>query len=241
MTTGKAPPRRWPRTLVGTFVRVPWREWLFNIVFAQLPPQLGAPYRARLYRLIGFRGIHPTVYIEGTLKFRGDGNVYRRLRIGPRSNLNGPCDIDLGGAVEIGAGVSVCHHVSIMTMTHEIGPAEFRAGAPRFLPVRIEDGVWVGAHVVICAGVTVGRGSVLVPGSVITRDVPPNAVVQGSPARVVRWLDRPAPADAAPGDTEAAGGTASADGHRPDAARNAAGPRGLARPDVQGDWRDGRL
>lgn len=187
--------RLWP--LLHTLTRVPWRVWLLNTFVACLPPQLGAPYRARLYRLIGFRGIHPTVYIEGTLQFRGDGNLYQRLRIGPGTGLNGPCDIDLGGPVEIGAGVSICHHVSIMTMTHEIGPATLRAGASRYLPVRIEDGVWVGAHVVICAGVTVGRGSVLVPGSVITRDVPANAVVQGSPARVVRWLDRGEAAGAA--------------------------------------------
>lgn len=183
--------------VLRTLMRVPWRAWLLTTVVACLPPQLGAPYRARLYRLIGFRGIHPSVYIEGVVRFRGDGNLYQQLRIGPNSSFNGPCDIDLGGPVEIGAGVSICHHVSIMTVTHEIGPNTTRAGAPRYLPVRIEDGVWVGAHVVICAGVTVGRGSVLVPGSVITRDVPPNAVVQGSPARVVRWLDRAETAGAA--------------------------------------------
>lgn len=234
-------PPRWARDLTRTTARVPWRAWLLNTTFTWLPPQLGAPYRARLYRLFGFRGVHPDVYIEGVLHIRGDGDIYRRLRIGRGSNFNGPCDIDLGGSVEIGAGVSVCHHVSIMTMTHEIGAAQFRAGAPRYLPVRIEDGAWIGAHVVICAGVTVGHGSVLVPGSVITRDVPPNAVVQGSPARVVRWLDRPAMADTAPVEAEATGGTAPVNGHGADATRTATDPHGLPQSNGQGETREDGL
>ena len=49
----------------------------------------------------------------------------------------------------------------------------------------IEDDVWVAARVNITAGVTIGKGSVLAAGAVVTRDVPPYSVVAGVPARVI--------------------------------------------------------
>jgi acetyltransferase-like isoleucine patch superfamily enzyme len=52
--------------------------------------------------------------------------------------------------------------------------------------IRIEDGVWIGANATILDGCTVGEGSVVAAGAVVTRDVPPLSVVAGVPARVVR-------------------------------------------------------
>jgi acetyltransferase-like isoleucine patch superfamily enzyme len=151
---------------------------------------VASPYRARLYRLAGLRGMKTEgVYVEGTLDIFGEGDLYRYLRVGPRTTFGARCRIELGGRVEIGTGVTICHDVSIMTITHAIGPAAHRAGATSYRDVRIEDGVWIGAHVVICPGVTVGRGSVLTSGVVLMRDVPPNSLVQGVSTRVVRRLD----------------------------------------------------
>jgi acetyltransferase-like isoleucine patch superfamily enzyme len=55
-----------------------------------------------------------------------------------------------------------------------------------YAPIVIEDDVWIGANVVVTCGVTVGRGSIVGAGAVVTRDVPPYSVVAGVPARVVR-------------------------------------------------------
>lgn len=55
-------------------------------------------------------------------------------------------------------------------------------------PVTIEDDVWIGSHVVVLKGVTIGRAAVIGAGSVVTEDVPPYSVVAGNPARVVREL-----------------------------------------------------
>ena len=50
----------------------------------------------------------------------------------------------------------------------------------------IEDGCWVGANVTILKGVTIGRGSVVAAGAVVTRSCPPYSIVGGVPARVIK-------------------------------------------------------
>ena len=56
-------------------------------------------------------------------------------------------------------------------------------------PVTIEDNVWIGANVAVMPGVTIGKHSVVAAGSVVTRDVPPDVVVAGVPAKIVKKLD----------------------------------------------------
>jgi acetyltransferase-like isoleucine patch superfamily enzyme len=53
-------------------------------------------------------------------------------------------------------------------------------------PISIEDDVWIGANVIILKGITVGRGSVIGAGSVVTRSIPPGQIWVGNPARFVR-------------------------------------------------------
>jgi acetyltransferase-like isoleucine patch superfamily enzyme len=52
--------------------------------------------------------------------------------------------------------------------------------------VKIEDDCWIAANTVILAGVTIGRGSVIAAGSVVTKDVPPYSIVGGVPAKVIK-------------------------------------------------------
>lgn len=56
-------------------------------------------------------------------------------------------------------------------------------------PVTLEDGVWVGARVIILPGVTIGQGAIIGAGSVVTRDVPARTIAAGNPARIIRTLD----------------------------------------------------
>jgi acetyltransferase-like isoleucine patch superfamily enzyme len=51
--------------------------------------------------------------------------------------------------------------------------------------IRVEDDCWIASHAVVLAGVTVGRGSIVAAGSVVTKNVPPYSIVAGVPARVV--------------------------------------------------------
>lgn len=56
-------------------------------------------------------------------------------------------------------------------------------------PITLEDDVWLGTNVFVIAGVTIGRGSVIAAGSVVTKDIPANVIAGGNPARIIRRLD----------------------------------------------------
>ncbi len=56
-------------------------------------------------------------------------------------------------------------------------------------PIVLEKNVWIGDSAIVCKGVRVGENSIVGAGSVVTKDVPPNVVVAGNPAKVVKHLD----------------------------------------------------
>ncbi|KAJ5625461.1 hypothetical protein N7510_001770 [Penicillium lagena] len=92
------------------------------------------------------------------------------------------------GLVTIGNNVSIGPNVSIITGEHETQIEARRAhpGLEFTREITIGDDCWIGANVIILAGVTIGEGSSIGAGSVVKRDIPPFSVAVGSPARVIR-------------------------------------------------------
>ena len=113
-----------------------------------------------------------------------------RLTIGPEFGMTGGAVV-CAERVTIGARVTVgCNTVIADTDFHPLA-ADVRQSAPldgATAPVTIEDDVFIGMQALILKGVTLGAGCVVGAGSVVTRDVPPDTVVAGNPAQVVRSL-----------------------------------------------------
>ncbi|MET4135694.1 acyltransferase [Pseudarthrobacter sp. PvP090] len=85
--------------------------------------------------------------------------------------------------------VSMGQHVRLISDTHEISAGSRRTGTPRHDPIVIGRGSWIGAGVTVLGGVTIGERSIVAAGSVVNKDVPPNVVVAGVPAKIVRYIN----------------------------------------------------
>jgi acetyltransferase-like isoleucine patch superfamily enzyme len=109
------------------------------------------------------------------------------IRVGRDVFVNQNCTFyDLGG-IDIGDAVMIGPNVSLITSGHPIEPSRRRDGVVA-KPIVIERNVWIAAGATIIGGVTVGENSVVAAGAVVTRDVPPDTLVAGNPARVVRSI-----------------------------------------------------
>lgn len=96
-----------------------------------------------------------------------------------------------GGTVKIGAGTMIAPGVHIYTAGHPLDIAE-RKVWEYCKPVVIGRDCWIGGHVTICPGVTIGDRTVIGAGAVVTQDIPADSLAVGNPARVVRTLNQSA-------------------------------------------------
>jgi len=108
------------------------------------------------------------------------------IRVGRNVFVNQNCTFyDLGG-LDIADDVLIGPNVSLITAGHPLEPSQRRTTIGK--PIAIEKNVWIAAGATIIGGVTVGENAVVAAGSVVTRDVPPNTLVGGNPARVIRSI-----------------------------------------------------
>lgn len=109
------------------------------------------------------------------------------MKVGRNVFVNQNCTFyDLGG-LEIGDDVMIGPNVSLITSGHPVEPSRRRDFVVA-KPIMIERNVWIGAGATIIGGVTVGENSVVAAGAVVTKDVPPNTLVGGNPAAVIRSI-----------------------------------------------------
>lgn len=108
------------------------------------------------------------------------------IHIGRRFFANTGLVILDTASVEIGDDVLIGPQVGLYAAYHPVDVERRAAGLEASAPIRICDKVWIGGHVSVLPGVTIGEGSVIGAGSVVTHDIPPRKVAYGNPCRVVR-------------------------------------------------------
>jgi maltose O-acetyltransferase len=178
------------RELRGLRSRVSPRVALAQAVVSLMPEFTLSSLRARAYRAAGFQ-IERRAAFVGKARFtyaRAHG-VGSRLVVRCGAVISMGALLNLDDVITLGRNVSLGPEVAIFTSEHAIGPA-WRRMEPSFTTraVTVDDGAWIGARSVILPGVRIGSGSIVAAGSVVTRDVPPNSIVRGNPAVVVREL-----------------------------------------------------
>lgn len=122
-----------------------------------------------------------------TLLATGDADSEPKISIGRGTYINRFTIIDAHASVRIGSDCMIGPHCYITDANHgtqsgiAVGKQQMVTAA-----VVIEDGVWLGAHVTVLMGVTIGEGAVVGAGSVVTKSVPANTIVVGVPAKLIR-------------------------------------------------------
>jgi len=110
------------------------------------------------------------------------------LEIGSGTYINYGCSIAASQLVRIGTNCNIGTHVLLMDNDFHCLEPERRSEKPPSAPIELEDNVWLGARVIVLRGVTIGAGSAVGAGSVVTKDIPPRCVAVGIPAKVIRRL-----------------------------------------------------
>lgn len=152
--------------------------WRYN----QLDPTDWAGRTAILRQLLGHLG--EDSWIEPS--FRCDYGA--QISIGDHVFANYDCIFLDVAPITIGDHVLLGPRACLYTAGHPTVPEVRDTGLEYGLPITIEDSVWIGGSTTILPGVTIGRGSVVAAGSVVTQDIPAGVIAAGDPCRVLRPL-----------------------------------------------------
>lgn len=112
----------------------------------------------------------------------------KNIFVGKRVFINSCCHFQDQGGVYIGDDVLIGSQVVFATINH--GKKPENRSDNHFAPIHVGNRVWIGSHVTILPGVTIGDNAIVAAGAVVTHDVPANTVVGGVPAKVIKKIDQ---------------------------------------------------
>jgi acetyltransferase-like isoleucine patch superfamily enzyme len=165
-------------------------KYITNHVIGHIPSHIIR--RAWYRRVLGWRiGPKATILMGQHIQMAGIRSSGMKVSIGRGTVINHGCLLYTTGGLLIGENVSISSGVWLVTGTHDMNDPLF---PDSYKPIIIGNHAWLGMRATILAGVTIGEGAVVMAGAVVTRDVPPYAVVGGVPAKLVtqRKLNNPA-------------------------------------------------
>lgn len=108
-------------------------------------------------------------------------SIGKGCSIGPKVLLDGRMGLS------IGKSVTIAYEAIVWTLNHDYNDVQFGG---KGAPVTIKDYAWICSRAIILPGITIGEGAVVASGAVVTKNVPPYAVVAGIPARVIAQRQR---------------------------------------------------
>lgn len=152
---------------------------------------------------------HESSYVDEGAQVGEGTKVWHFSHVMPGAKIGKKCSIgqnvNVGGKAVIGDGVKIQNNVSVYddviiedevfcgpscVFTNVINPRAFVERKNEYKPTVVKRGASIGANATIVCGTTLGEYSFVGAGSVVTRDVPPHAMVYGSPARTRGWMCR---------------------------------------------------
>lgn len=107
-----------------------------------------------------------------------------RISVGEHTNINKRCVLDGRGGLKIGDNVDIAQETNIWSEQHDYNSPTYKSVCKT---VVIDDYVWLASRVTVLPGVHIGRGAVVASGAVVTKDVPPLAIVAGVPAKIIGY------------------------------------------------------
>jgi acetyltransferase-like isoleucine patch superfamily enzyme len=106
------------------------------------------------------------------------------LKLGNQVFLNNGVQLSCSEKILIGNHVDIADDCLIIDNDfHSVGSCDIKSG-----PIIIEDDVWIASRSIILKGVTIGKGSVIGAGSIVTKSIPPYSFAAGNPAKVIRTI-----------------------------------------------------
>ncbi len=113
------------------------------------------------------------------------------LVIDDNSYISSYCVIGVNERITIGKNVMIADAVSLRDTSHNFSRTDIPMKNQGFstAPITIEDDVWIGHGCVVTKGVTIGKGAIIASNAVVTKDVPPLAIMGGIPAKIIKYRE----------------------------------------------------
>ena len=179
-----------------------WRSQLYSLFVFGSSKYI---YKGKNVHIYGFKtlSIGKACHIMDNSDIRGNVNIGNNVFIHENVLIRSmECSISIGNnttvnrntnilaQVTIGSNVSIAPNVVIVGMNHVFSNLDdtIKSQGSTSKGIIIEDDVWIGANTVVLPGVTIGKGTVIGAGSVVTHDIPAGVVAFGAPCRVIREI-----------------------------------------------------
>ena len=173
---------------------LPYKAWMDGLTeerrenkkkiyrYNQLSPEEGEEQDKLIRSIVGKCG--ESIFIEQPFHCDYGANIEVGNNFFANYNL---VILDVGKVI-IGENVQIAPNVSIYTAGHPVHPDSRNSGYEYGISITIGDNVWIGGSTVINPGVHIGNNVVIGSGSVVTKDIPDNAIAVGNPCRVIRYI-----------------------------------------------------